>query len=155
LPQPQWNAPPQGWRSPYNNSPTLLPSPPTQPQILHSAPPKQPQILAQPNPNLNNKQAHQVYSRETSYPTYAVEIQETNLRFGRVLPDNQPLPPPREVEDEREESMPKVNPPPFLKRLTQPLQPTPEETKLLVELKNLCVKIPLLQAIKYVPFTTI
>jgi len=47
--------------------------------------------------------------------------------------------------------MPKVNPLPFLERLTQPLQPTPEETELLGELKNLCVKIPLLQAIKDVP----
>jgi len=31
------------------------------------------------------------------------------------------------------------------------IQPTPEETELLGELKHLCVKIPLLQAIKYVP----
>jgi len=45
----------------------------------------------------------------------------------------------------------KLNPPPFPERLTQPLQPTPEETELLGELKNVCVKIPLLQAIKYVP----
>ena len=80
-----------------------------------------------------------------------MEIQEINLRSGRVLLDNQPLPPHREVEEEREESIPKVNPPPFLERSTQPLQPTPEETELLGELKNLCVKIPLLQAIKDVP----
>jgi len=58
-----------------------------------------------------------------------VEIQEINLRSGRVLSDNQPLPPPREVEEEREESVLKINPPPFLERLTQPPQPTPEETK--------------------------
>ena len=45
----------------------------------------------------------------------------------------------------------KVNPPPFPEILTQPLQPILKETKLLGELKNLCVKIPLLQAIKYVP----
>ena len=54
------------------------------------APPRQPQMPAQPNPNPNNRQAQQVYSGETSYPTYAVEIQEINLRSGRVLPDNQP-----------------------------------------------------------------
>jgi len=50
-----------------------------------------------------------------------VEIQEINLRSRRVLPDNQPLPPPRESEEEREESMPKVNPLPFPERLTQPI----------------------------------
>ena len=76
---------------------------------------------AQPNLNPNNRQAHQVYSGETSYPAYSVEIQEINLRSERVLPDNQPLPPPREVEEEREESRPKLNPPPFPERLTQPL----------------------------------
>ena len=38
--------------------------------------------------------------------------------------------------------------PPFPERLTQPLQPTPEEIELMGELKNLCVNIPLLQTIK-------
>ena len=79
-----------------------------------------------------------------------MEILEINLRSGRVLLDNQPPPPLREVEEEREERNLKVNPP-FPKRLAQPLQPTPEETELLGELKNLCVNIPLLQAIKDVP----
>ena len=105
----------------------------------------------QSDPNLNNKQAQQIYSGETSYPTCVVEIQEINLRSGRVLLDNQPLPPPREVEEEREEKMLKENPPPFPKRLTQPFQPTLEEIELLGELKHLCVKISLLQAIKDVP----
>ena len=73
------------------------------------------------------------------------------MKSGRVLPDNQPLPPPREVEEEKEESVLKVNPPPFPERLTQPLQPTLEDNELLGELKNLCVKIPLLRAIKDVP----
>ena len=102
----------------------------------------------QPNPNLNNKQAQQVYSGETSYPAYAVEIQEINLRSRRVLPDKQSAPRPRESEEEREESMPRVNPPPFPERLTHPVKPTRKENELLGELKNLCVKIPLLQAIK-------
>ena len=79
-----------------------------------------------------------------------MEIQEINLRSGIFLLDNQPPPPPSEVEKEREESILKVNPP-FLERLTQPLEPTPEETELLGELKNLCVKISLFQAIKDVP----
>ena len=76
-----------------------------------------------------------------------MEIQEINLRSGRVLPDNQPPSPPRERDEEREERMPRVNPPPFLEILTHLVEPTPEENELLGELKNLCVKIPLLQAI--------
>ena len=79
-----------------------------------------------------------------------MEIHEINLISGRILPDNQTPYPHREVEEEREERNLKVNPP-FPERLAQPLQPTPEETKLLGELKNLCVKIPLLDAIKDVP----
>ncbi len=64
-----------------------------------------------------------------------MDIQEINLRSGRVILVNQPPPPPREVEEEREESNLIVNPP-FLERLTQPLQPNPEETELLGELKH-------------------
>ena len=74
-----------------------------------------------------------------------MEIQEIKLRSGKVLPDSQP--PPREVEEDKEESEPKRIPP-FPKRLSGTTQPTPEETELLGELKQLCVKIPLLQAIK-------
>lgn len=102
----------------------------------------------QPNPNPNNRQAQQVYSGEPSCPTYAMEIQEINLWSGKVLPDSQP--PTREVEEDKEESEPKENPP-FLETLSTTVQPTPEETKLLGELKHLFVKIPLLQAIKDVP----
>jgi len=40
---------------------------------------------------------------------------------------------------------------PFPQRLSGTTQPTPEETELLGELKQSCVKIPILQAIKYVP----
>eukprot|EP00253_Pinus_taeda_P020996 PITA_20996 len=57
-------------------------------------------------------------------------------------------PPPKE--DEEDESEPKAIPP-FPKRLSETTQPTPEEVELLGELKQLCVKIPLLQAIKDVP----
>eukprot|EP00253_Pinus_taeda_P022003 PITA_22003 len=87
---------------------------------------------------------------DSSSVTKGSEIKEINLRSGRILPDKQPPSPHREVEEEREESNLKVNPP-FPERLAQPPQPTPEETKLLGELKNLCVKIPLLLAIKDVP----
>ena len=77
-----------------------------------------------------------------------MEIQEINLRSVKVLPDSQP--PPKEDEEEKQESEPKVIPP-FPKRLIGTTQPTPEEIELLGELKQLCVKIPLLQAIKDVP----
>eukprot|EP00253_Pinus_taeda_P023617 PITA_23617 len=79
---------------------------------------------AQPNPNPNNRQAKQ------------------------VLRDRQPRPP--EGDEEKQESEPKSIPP-FPERLTVTTQPNPEETELLGELKQLCVKIPLLQAIKDVP----
>ena len=77
-----------------------------------------------------------------------MEIQEINLRYGKVLPDNQC--PPKEVEEYKEESEPKAIPS-FLERLSGTTQPTIEETELLGELKQLCVYIPLLQALKDVP----
>jgi len=77
-----------------------------------------------------------------------VEIQEINQRSGKVLPDSQP--PPKEDAEEKQESEPKGIPP-FLERLTGTTQPNPEETELLGEIKQLCVKISLLQATKDVP----
>ena len=53
----------------------------------------------QPNLNMKNKKEQQVYNGEASYPTYVVEIQEINLWFGRVLPDNHPPSPPKELEE--------------------------------------------------------
>ena len=55
-----------------------------------------------------------------------------NLRSGRILPDNQPPSPEKEVEEKREENNLKENPP-FPERLAQPHQPTQEETKILGE----------------------
>ena len=77
-------------------------------------------MSAQPNLNPNNKQAQQFYNGDTSYPVYDVEIQEINLRFGIVLPYNHPPSPPKELEEEKEESTPQVNPPPFPERLIHP-----------------------------------
>lgn len=82
----QWGNPSQGWRPQTTQPPTLLPPPQPQPKITHHTPPKQPKIPNQPNLNPNNKKAQQVYSGETSYPTYVVKIQEINLRSGEVLP---------------------------------------------------------------------
>ncbi len=67
-----------------------------------------------------------------------MEIQEINLRSRNVLPYNQTPSPPKNLEEENEESVPQANPPPFPERLMHPIQHTPEETKLLGELKKLC-----------------
>eukprot|EP00253_Pinus_taeda_P030064 PITA_30064 len=75
-------------------------------------------------------------------------VEEINLRSGKVLPKRQP--PPLEEEEERQESEPQAIPP-FPERLLATTQPNPKEDELLGELKQLCVKIPLLQAIKDVP----
>ena len=83
---------------------------------------KQPWMPAQPNPNPNNKHAQQVYSGETSYLAYVVEIQEINLRYRRVLPDKQPPYPLEELEEGKERSVPQSNPPPFPERLIHPSQ---------------------------------
>ena len=72
--QPQWNNPSQGCRPQQNQPPTLMPPPQPQPQITHASPPKLPQMPIEPNPNLNNRQEQQVYSGETYYPNYVVEI---------------------------------------------------------------------------------
>ena len=50
-PQPQWNAPHQGWRPQYNSHSAPLPPPPTQPQPSPPPPPRQPQMPAQPQPH--------------------------------------------------------------------------------------------------------
>ena len=47
-PQPQWNAPYQGWRPQYNSHPTHFPPPPTQPQPSPPPPPTQPHMPTQP-----------------------------------------------------------------------------------------------------------
>ena len=77
-----------------------MPPPPTQPQPLPPDPPRQPQIPTQLNLNPNNRQAQQVYTGETTCPTYAMEIQEINLRSRKVLPGSQP--PPKGDEEEKQ-----------------------------------------------------
>eukprot|EP00253_Pinus_taeda_P004053 PITA_04053 len=74
-------------------------------------------MVAHPNPNLNNKHAQLVYSGETSYPTYAMEIKEINLRSGRVLPDGHPPYPPEYLEEEKEDGTPPANATPYPERL--------------------------------------
>lgn len=80
-----------------------------------------------------------------------MEIEEINLMFGRVILDNKPPSPLEQHEEEKEESVSQASPPPFLERLIHLIQHTPEKTKILGELKNLCVKIPLHKVIKDFP----
>ena len=80
-----------------------------------------------------------------------MEIQEINLRSRRLLSYNHPPSPPVEVEEEKEESNTQIQQPPFPERLIHPSQHTAKETELLGELKNLCVNISLIHAIKDVP----
>ena len=77
-----------------------------------------------------------------------MEIQEINLRSEKVLWDFHPPSLLEELEEEKKENAPQANVPPYHDNLIQPKQHTPEEEKLLGESKKLCVKIPLLQAIK-------
>lgn len=92
-----------------------------------------------------------MYNGEISYPTYVVEIKEINLWSMKVLPYAHPPSPHEYLEEEKEENSPQVNVPPYPKRLIQPKQHMLEEEERLGKLKILCIKIPLLQAIKDVP----
>eukprot|EP00253_Pinus_taeda_P033621 PITA_33621 len=83
---------------------------------------------AQSNPNPNNRKAQQVYIRETTCPTYVVEIQEMNLQSRKVVPECQP--PPLE-EEEKQESEPQAIPP-FPERLTA-IKDVPIYNKLIKE----------------------
>ena len=80
-----------------------------------------------------------------------MEIQEIHLRYGRLIPLDKPPYPPQGFEEEKEESVHKSSAPPSLERLIHSNQHTPEETELLGKLKNMCVKIQLLQAINDFP----
>ena len=100
--QTQWNNPSKGWRPQQNQPPALMPPPQPKPHLTHVSPPRLPKLPGQSNPNSNKRQAQQAPSGETSYPAYAVEIEEVNIRLERVLLDNHPPSPPVEVEEENE-----------------------------------------------------
>jgi hypothetical protein len=91
-----------------------------------------------------------VYNNEATYQTYSLDVQEINLRSGKVL--QEPPNPMKDLEPEKYDTfLPQPQAPPYPERLNVKKAYTYEENELLGELKNLCVKIPLLQAIKYVP----
>jgi hypothetical protein len=117
----------------------MPPPPRTNNTTQNNVPPRQPQQQAQPALNPNTKQVQPVYNSETTYQTYSLEVQEINLRSRKVLQQQQPKLI-KYVEYEKEE-------------ITSPQKKTytSEEKELLGEIKSLCIKIPLLQAIKDVP----
>ena len=125
-------------------------------------PPKPTQLPSQPVANPNNKLEKQVYqTKETNLPTYSISsIHDIHLRLGKILSKGSPL----VIEEIERESLKKTsisiveepfdsqdnqNPvPPFPERLSFQQPELPSEHDLLDELKNICIKIPLLQAIR-------
>lgn len=125
-------------------------------------PPKPTQLPSQPVANRNNKIEKQVYqTEETNLPTYSISyVHDIHLRSINILSKDSPL-----VIEEIERESPKktdisiVEEPSnsqdnqiqilfFPERLSFQQPEFPSEHDLLDELKNICIKIPLLQAIR-------
>ena len=103
-------------------------------------------------------------TEETNLLTYSISfVNDIHLRSGKVLSKDTPL-----VIEEIEREIPRKTDisiveepsdsqdnqdsiPPFLERLSFQQPESPSEHDLLDELKNVCIKIPLLQAIKTIP----
>ncbi|XP_059077911.1 uncharacterized protein LOC131876508 [Cryptomeria japonica] len=129
-----------------------------------SALPKATQLPSQPMPNPNNKQLQQqhVYTTDPNqYPTYVVNISDIHLRSETTLPTPSPSVI-TEILDEghiyqsaknspipsRPEQQESSNTPPFPQRLeAKPTKQKEPIFDIMDQLKNLCVKIPLFQAI--------
>ena len=151
-----------------------LPAPPpiNPPQLQfpsNSQPPRPTQIPAQIVPNPNNRAERPAYNVEegTSYPT--LPLQNINLRSGKVLHKDSPTTDKQEENTENENEMTnqrKLNDdtkdkqmqplhPPFPDRLVQMKLPMSiPQFDVLDELKNVYIKILLLQAIKEIPIYT-
>ena len=112
--------------------------------------------------NLNNKLEKQVYqTEETILPTYSISsVHDIDLRSENILSKDSPL-----VIEEIEKESPKKTDisiieepsnlqdnqdsiPPFPKRLSFQQPESSSKHDFLDELKNICIKIPLLQAIR-------
>jgi hypothetical protein len=91
-----------------------------------SVPPKKPQLPTQPAPNPNNKQVQPVYNNDTTYQTYSVELQEINLRSGKILQQQ-----PKLIENEESEkeniTLPQPQAPPYPEILQERKTYTSEE----------------------------
>eukprot|EP00253_Pinus_taeda_P015703 PITA_15703 len=119
-----------------------------------------PQLPAQPNPNLNNGPVQSIQIIET--PEIGTDLRECNdlqLRFGRIIEtegdktaqvENQlPIEQPPQEEDvirQQIHDQATTPSPPFPERLIIPRPIQHPDFDILGELKNLYIKIPLLQA---------
>eukprot|EP00253_Pinus_taeda_P024888 PITA_24888 len=181
-PAPQGMFPNQNFQFPYPQQVVYQPQPTQQappapppinpPQLqfpANSQPSRPTQIPAQTVPNLNNRAERPAYNVEegTSYPT--LPLQNINLRSGKVLQKDSPIIDKREENIENENEMTNQNKsnddardkkmqplhPPFPDRLVQIKPPLYiPQFDVLDELKNVYIKIPLLQAIKDIPIYT-
>eukprot|EP00253_Pinus_taeda_P020736 PITA_20736 len=122
------------------------------------------EIPAQPAPNPNNRADRPAYSVDEgpSYPT--LPLQNIELRSSKVLQKEPPIAEKQEENEENENETPTqrkqnddiknkqmqpLHPPPFPERLVQAKLPMSiPQFYVLDELKNVYIKIPLLQAIK-------
>ena len=136
----------------------------------NSQPPRPTQIPAQNVPNPNNRAERPAYNVDegTSYPT--LPLKNINLRFAKVLHKDSPTTDKQEKnaenknemanqrkpnDDTKNKQMQPLHPPPFPDRLVQMKLPMSiPQFDVLDELKNVYIKIPLLQAIKDIPIYT-
>eukprot|EP00253_Pinus_taeda_P017200 PITA_17200 len=159
---------------PQNTQQALPAPPPINPPHLqlpsNQQPPRPTQIPAQPVPNPNNRAERPTYivDEGPSYPT--LPLQNINLRSGKVLQKEPPLAEKQEENEENEnetstqkkhnddiknKQMQPLHPPPFPDRLVQTKLPMSiPQFDVLDELKNVYIKIPLIQAIKDIPIYT-
>jgi hypothetical protein len=158
---------------PQHTQQTLSAPPPINPpqlQLSSNQSPRPTQIPAQPLANPNNRADRPTYSVDegTSYPI--LPLQNIELRSGKILQKETPAVSEKKENKENEDKtlnqnkqadeiqnkqMQTMHPPPFPDRLTQAKLPMPlPQFDVLDELKNVYIKIPLLQAIKDIPIYT-
>jgi hypothetical protein len=158
---------------PQHTQQTLSAPPPINPpqlQLSSNQSPRPTQIPAQPLANPNNRADRPTYSvyEGTSYPI--LPLQNIELRSGKILQKETPAVSEKKENKENEDKtlnqnkqadeiqnkqMQTMHPPPFPDRLTQAKLPMPlPQFDVLDELKNVYIKIPLLQAIKDIPIYT-
>ncbi|XP_057853197.2 uncharacterized protein LOC131063406 [Cryptomeria japonica] len=149
---PQTQFPPPPLINPYQQPQQFLPPIPSSssnPLPNPPQPPKPTSIPTQPNPNPNNKPSQPMYNNEVvGYPTYpvnTVELEGVELRSRKALqgPTIIEINEEPEVKSEKEPLFPDQ----LLSKHVQK-EPTQTEFDLINELRNVNIKIPLLQVIK-------
>eukprot|EP00253_Pinus_taeda_P020901 PITA_20901 len=150
---------------------TTLPiNPPQLPLPSNQQPPRPTHIPAQPVPNPNNIAERPSYNVDEgpSYPT--LPLQNINVRSSKVLQkepqivekqeengenENETPTQKKQNDDIKNKQMQLLHPPPFPDRLVQEKLPMSiPQFDVLDELKNVYIKIPLLQTIKDIPIYT-